>query len=422
MKIKNLFVLGMFLVGILALSGIASALDISQVKLDGDALKAGDNYIEKNDEYEVKVIFDTGNESYEDVQITAYLRGDKHDDKVEDTTDSFDVESDTQYVKKLNLELPLRMENDEYTLYVRIEDRKNEIKEDLSYSLKVRSLKNAVYIRDIDLSPSNGVKAGRALLATVRVQNRGTTDEEDVKVTFSIPDLGISASDYIDELAEDGEKKDSKSTEELYLRVPSCVEEGVYEGIVEVRYDDGDEVTKQSVDIEVIADETCEVPESSPASSVGKTIISIGPESQDVTKAAGGVVYPVTVTNAASGTKTYTIVVTGADWGTFKVSPSNVITVGSDETKSAYIYVSANDNAAVGEQVFSVAINSGDKEVKEVTLKANVVEGKTSVSLKRALEIGLIVLVVILVILGLIIGFNKLKGEDEDKEEGQSYY
>jgi len=65
---------------------------------------------------------------------------------------------------------------------------------------------------------------------------------------------------------------------------------------------------------------------------------------------------------------------------------------------------------------------AGDKVLDSVTLKANVVGGAAgSVDLKRALEIGLIVLVVILVILGLIIGFNKLKGDEDDKE-GESYY
>ena len=45
--------------------------------------------------------------------------------------------------------------------------------------------------------------------------------------------------------------------------------------------------------------------------------------------------------------------------------------------------------------------------------------------IKKALEVGLVVWVVVLVILGLIIGFNKLKGsdeEDEEKGDDQTYY
>ena len=78
-----------------------------------------------------------------------------------------------------------------------------------------------------------------------------------------------------------------------------------------------------------------------------------------------------------------------------------------------YIDAAANADAAAGEQVFGVEIKSGDKTVEEVTLSANVVEGSAGgLNLKRALEVGLIVLVVILVILAIVIGFKKLKNED----------
>ena len=47
----------------------------------------------------------------------------------------------------------------------------------------------------------------------------------------------------------------------------------------------------------------------------------------------------------------------------------------------------------------------------------------SSWSLPRGVEIGLIALIVLLVILGLIIGFNKLKHDDEeDENNGKTYY
>ncbi len=428
MKVKNLFMFGMMIVSILALCGIAQALDQGdiEVKFDSDTLQAGsDNEFQKADEYEVKVIFESDvNES--DVQVSAYLRGDKYDDFVHDVTDAFDIDSGTTYRKTLTLTLPKRMERDTYNLYVRVESRDgsvNVISED--YDLVVESSKHEIVIKDVILSPSSGVTAGRALLATVRLQNYGRNDEEDVKVTFSIPGLGVSATDYIDELEEDGDNKDSKSTEELYLRIPVCAPKGEYDAEVRVEFNDGEEVVTKDMTIEVFSSDACVIDGVDDGDSKeGKTIISIGPEVQDVVKGAGGVVYPVTITNAGNTAKTYVINVEGGDWGNFRVSPTNVVTVKADETKSIYIYAEANEDAPAGQQVFGVEIMSGDETLEEVTLKANVVDngGFGGASLKRALEIGLIVLVVILVILGLIIGFNKLKGDDEDKEEGQSYY
>lgn len=45
--------------------------------------------------------------------------------------------------------------------------------------------------------------------------------------------------------------------------------------------------------------------------------------------------------------------------------------------------------------------------------------------LKRVLEVGLVVMIVIIVLIGLIIGFNKLKDEEDDLDEDEdekSYY
>jgi hypothetical protein len=407
------------------MSGFASALSSSdlEVKFDGDKLSAGSvNDVDKNDEYEVRVRF-TADAAYEDVQVSAYLRGDDFDDDISDVTDSFKAKDGVTYTKKLTLNLPHRMERDNYELYVRVESRDGDLDiKSETFDLEIDSEKHDVVIKDVVLSPANGVVAGRALLATVRLQNYGKEEEDDVKVTFSIPDLGVAASDYIDELEEDGEDKDSKSTEELYLRIPECADAGAYDAEVEVKYNDGDDKVSKDMTVVVLADETCDVSDSvAGAVASGKALITIGPESQDVAKGAGGVVYPVTITNTGNA-KTFVVSVTGGDWGTFRVSPSNVVTVGKDETKSVYVYAAAKNNAPVGEQVFGVSLKSGDSTVKEVTLKANVVAGSSAVSLKRVLEVGLIVLVVILVILGLIIGFNKLKGSDEEKEEGESYY
>lgn len=436
MNIKSLFVLGIMLLGILAFSGVASAIDaqnsrlqILEVELDEDTLDASSTNeimgVDKGDEFEIKVHL-KALADIDDLQIEAYIRGYDHDDLIEDITDVFDMRNGTKRTKKLTLKLPKRMDRDGYKLRVTAADRNGDTLE-VTYDLDIDVGRHDIAIRDVILSPANGVKAGRALLATVRVRNYGSREEDDVKVTFSIPELGVAASDYIDELAEDGDKKDSKSTEELYLRIPACVDAGTYEAIVEVEYEDGDEVTRKVLDVEVFEDETCGVAPigGGEAKPVEKTVITIGPESQDITKGAGGVMYPVTITNPGNK-KTYVISVTAGDWGTFRVSPTNVVTVDKDETETVYIYAVANDDAPAGEQVFGVAIKSGDKTIDEVTLKANVLEGKAVGigGLKRVMEIGLIVLVVILVILALIIGFNKLKGneEEEKKGEGESYY
>ena len=295
-------------------------------------------------------------------------------------------------------------------------------------TLDISGSDHSVQIRDIVLSPENEVKAGRALLATARIKNRGTQQEEDVKVKVSIPALGISASDYIDELDEedcdDEDCDDSTTSEELYMRIPDCAEPGEYTVKVCVEYDDGDEEACETAKISVVESDSCALPDVDSSASTGKTIITIGPETQDIAKGAS-VIYPVTIANEGSAAKVYSIVTEAADWAEFTTTPSNVLVVGPGESKAAFVSVKAN-SAASGLQVFSVTIKSGETVLKQVPLRANITGAAAASSLgkiKKALEIGLVILVVLLVLLGLIIGFNKLRGsEEEEGEDEKTYY
>jgi len=218
--------------------------------------------------------------------------------------------------------------------------------------------------------------------------------------------------DYIDEV----EPEDTVSSEELYMRIPECAKAGEYTATVTVEYDDGDEKVSQDQVVNVVESELC-------GAAVEKSIIAVSAEAQEVIAGASGAVYPVSISITGSSAKTYTISAQAGDALDVKVSP-NVAVLSAGETKVVYVYVSANKEAAAGEQAVSLTIKSGNDTVKEVTLKANVVEPKLSSwdKAKKGLEVALVVLVVLLVIIGLIIGFSRLKGsEDEDSKE-ETYY
>ena len=440
---KSLFVV--FLVSILACS-LASAdespkkefgggnvtitIEVNDVDLDTAVTKN----LKKTDELDVLVTLkiEDKNTTTEDVQIEVELTGyDKSDKgKVTDETDTFDVKVNQVYDKRLNLELPVRFEQGRYSLKVRIDDKTDSIT--FIFPVDIDAEGHLLEIRDIVLSPENEVKAGRALLVTARIKNRGAKEEEDVKVKASVPALGISASDYIDELDEedcdktaDKDCDDSVTSEELYLRIPDCAEPGQYTVKVTVEYDDGDEEVTETTKINVVESDTC-VASISELAITGKTIITIGPETQDISK-GGSAMYPVTVANQGTESKVYSISVDSADWADFSVTPSNVLVVGASESKAAYISVAPKEGAA-GLQVFSVTIKSGETVLKQVPLRANILGTATAGlgvgKIKKALEVGLVILVVLLVILGLIIGFNKLKGSEEEEETGEdkTYY
>lgn len=408
----------LFLITLIAVSGLVAAVPVTidKVKLNGDEIFDTTSNkvrgVERGEEFEVKVEV-SATAAVNDAQIEVWIAG-VHNEDVEDETDTFDMKANVTYVKKLHLTLPGRMDQDTYRLRVRVEDRGGDTTQK-EYPLEVDTPRNLVQIRDVLFSPSYEVKAGRSLLTTVRLKNYGEEDEEGLKVSVSIPSLGISASDYIDEL-EDGE---STTSEELYMRIPASAETGDYQVKIEVLYDDGDEKTIEYETITVVGEEGLP-----PQPAVGETTVTV-PESRDIGQGSNSI-YPITITNAGATSTTYTLSVSGVEvWGEYSLDPGNVLVVPGFGTTSAFLTVSANEDASVGAYTFAVGITTAEG-TQTVSLGANVVEAEAApgagATVRRALEIGVIILVILLVVLGLILGFNKLRGAEEGEKPGETYY
>jgi uncharacterized membrane protein len=420
MKKKLVGLLTIFLIGILSISSLVSAaITIDGVELDDSSLGDGTNVImgvERGEEFKIKVSA-TSSTDLSDVQVEAYIRGYDHDDRIEDITDVFDMKQGVTYVKKLTLEFPERMDQDRYQLRIRVEGRDGAIAYN-DYDLEVDTLRHSISVKDVIFSPEGSVKAGRALLTSVRLRNYGEKDEEGIKVKVSIPDLEISAADYIDELESD----ESTTSEEIYLRIPSCTDEGTYDAKIEVTFDDGDERIVKNEQVKVVSDETCVNNQKS--DSAMKPTIVYSSDAQDVS--TSGTIYPITISNPTNNAKTVTFSIKGVEvFGSSKVSPSNVVLLDAKETKTIYVYISANKNTKSGIYSFTTTVSGLGESSQEIMLSANVVESSNGfTSVKKLLEVGLVILVVILVILGLIIGFNKLKNDDDEDtdDESKTYY
>lgn len=418
-KWKIFSVLALFLIGLIAVSGVANAgsvpVDIEGVYINDRAVEDGEvrGGIVRGETVEIEVkLAASDDDSY--IAVEATVEGIDHDrEKASAETDVFTVKAGKTYYKTLEIELPDRMDIDQYALRIEVSNRDDD---EVVYNaiLDIDQERNQIKIKDVVFSPETYVKAGRALLTSVRLKNMGESTEEDVKVMISIPELGVSASDYIDEV----ESEDSVTSEELYVRIPECADEGEYTAIITVEFDEGDETISEEHTILVVENELCNLPEDA-----GKTVITVGSEVQDVAAGESGVIYPITLSNTGSAAKTYTVSATAGDWAEITVSPS-VVVLGAGETKIVYVSVAAKEDATEGEQTFGIAIKSGDKTLKEVTLKANVVEPENAgwEKVKKGLEVALVILVVLLVIIGLIIGFNRLKGDEDEEPKEETYY
>lgn len=421
---------GFISICLLVLLGAAYAtIEVQKVEVDDEVVSETDANrldVERGNDIEVSIRL-RSDVDMEDVEIEAFISGYEHSDRdrISDNVGPFDMDANTSYVKYVTLGLPDLVDEDSYLLRIIVSDRYGDA-EVLQYKLKVDVPRHSVQVKDIILNPDGEVKAGRALLVTVRAENFGEKDEDSVKVRVSIPELGITASEYIDEVESEPDDN-TEDSEELFLRIPEDAKAGVYTVRAELSFNDGyDKVTKETT-IRVLEAE--DVQEETPETPASKTIIAISTSAQDIAKGAAGAVYPVTITNSGADSKAYTLVVDGADeWADVRITPSNSMVINGGESRVMYIYVTAREGASVGQKVFTVSVNSNGETLKQIPLSANVVAGQQTqepTNLRRALEIGLIVLVLILIILAFVVGFRKSRkdeGESDEEPTSQTYY
>lgn len=229
---------------------------ITQAEIDGTEIEPfGFNQldIERDSEFTLKLELESW-EDAKDVEISAEITGYEFNDvkEIRDRIGPFDFDANVTYVKKLQLSLPDDVDLDDYQLRVYLSDR-NGWTMSYNYALRVNTERHELKIEDVILNPGYSVQAGQALLTTVRLENKGQKDQKDVKVTASIPALGISATEYVEEI----EKNDEEETEELFLRLPKCAEPGVYEMTVDVWFNDLHKKVSDSGKVTVLENPAC---------------------------------------------------------------------------------------------------------------------------------------------------------------------
>jgi methionine-rich copper-binding protein CopC len=266
--VKWFGIIAMLAITVIAVANTALAVPIYfyPTEVDGTEIYADDTNslsLERDNTLNVKLDF----VAYEDdtnLEIEAFISGYEYGDSthLSATTGVFDVTANTEYVKKLTFKLPDDVQTDSYKLRVIATDR-NGWEYIENYNLKIDSMRHVIKIMNVGLSESR-IKSGAALLSTVRVENQGQYSESDVKVTVSVPELGLSATDYLDTIKQDKQK----DTEEMYIRVPKCAKPGVYNLNAEVSYSRGHETVKSSVPFEIVEDDSCKPAPAQPTQAV----------------------------------------------------------------------------------------------------------------------------------------------------------
>jgi uncharacterized membrane protein len=419
---KLLSLMALFVISLLTLS-MVSALDandlvISSVEVNGhdvDFLGGEVLAVEEGEIMEVEIGLEGTTNGAEDFEVEVEISGYEYDDyeELEDSTHIDNLQAGTTKYFDLEVQMPKKLDKDSYWLRVRVMD-KNTAAITATVMLAVEPSRHGIDIKDVAFSPGNTVKAGRSLLTTVLLENYGDKTEKDVKVTVSMPELGIQATEYVDVVATDNHNIEYEDVPEMFLPIPATAVEGEYEVVVSAKYDDLRETVSETYTVLVmdnaLLNDNCE-----------KLVLALGPESQTVAAGKTGT-YAIALTNAGTCSKAYNLEIVTGYWGTATLSESLVV-LEPGQNRVVYAEVTVNAGTDAGQHVASLAVKAGDNLLETVVIKTNVVESGSSAdnfSLRNGLEIALIVLVVLLVIIGLIIGFSRLR--KDDNEEEQTYY
>jgi hypothetical protein len=351
----------------------------------------------------------------EDESMSVTLKVELGDD-LEEETEEFTVRYEWTDTESFVFSLPRDMDPGFHNLHLEFEDEHgNRNTYSGEIQLEVSNQKHYVEIYDVNFRHGLSVDAGETLFVSVGAKNVGHEMEEDIKISISIPELGLyqksnrfdlCTEEYVDGQDEEccDDDDEYKIYKDLYLTIPSDTVSGVYDLIVSLDYDDDDEIEEEVYSIVV-----------GRGASPTDTVISIDKTSQTFAQGSG-VAYTVMFPTDSG----YSVKVEGiGDWGTYRVDGNE---------GQAYIFVSADESAATGSYPFTVKVMAGSAVVKEFDLTANVTKFApgTSTDIKEGLQIGFAILLVILIILGIILAAKKI-GKSNDYEEslmdeGETYY
>ena len=426
--------LSVFLVLVLAFTGLVvqdtnaqdAPFEIVDVDIDGNNIDLDDDasylYVDRGESINILVEVASDDQFWLDnlvldsrednIMVRAEILGYKYDD-IEDRSDMFYIEYQGTDFAKLRLTIPEDMDlnDDKYTLRIKAYNREYEVEQEVS--LKIRAERNLLDIMDVMFTPGLNLGSNQPLFATVRVENMGYEKEEDIRVEISIPKLGKSVVTYIDELValEDNEddEETSESSNAMFIDLRGA-QSGTYDLIVKVSYDRGHEVVTENYQLVI----------NGVSAGTEEVLVSAVETSKNV-EAGQGVVYKIDIANMGSNSKSFTAEISGLDWGTSRVDPSLTV-VQAGVNSEMFVYISPNEGT-IGQKVFTVDVKEGNNVIKQISFQANIAESKNEWgSVLTGLEIGFIVLLVILVILGIVLAVTRMGRKDDDEPLGETYY
>lgn len=409
MKSREILVFLIAIVSVLALvANVVASDDLNitpnEVYFDGIQINSGSNVVsvEAGQTVPVRIYF-TANEDAEEVQVSAWLQGERSNAVEQDFADLI-VDSD--YNARLSLAVPSDLDeiDEDLTLYVRIESDSGNWEEAFTIRLQRAPYKADVLFIDVD----SNVKAGSSVPVDIVISNMGRHELDNVIVAARISSLGIQKQAFFGDLSptddEDDFGEDATDAVErrMFLSIPANVQPGIY--ALEVEAYNSDTSASITKNIAISNSET----ESRILTSVTGKDIARG----------GSATYDLIVVNSGSNIGVYEIV-PGTATNLVVSVDQPILTVAAGSSKVVKVNVQAGDNT--GTYPFTIDVTSDGQLVNKVSLSANVVS-KTAVVGSSNVVILTVVLAVVFIVLLIVLIVLLSRKPEKTEEFGESYY
>ena len=381
--------------GVLASTLNASA---SIVKISGVDVTSGNLRLFGGDIVPVEIQINS-NVDAKDATVSVWISGHRSD---EISSKVIHLRPGT-YPVFLSMNVPANIDPEEQLSLVVLIDTENAGSNEQSFTFTAQ--RDSYKPQILDVESDQTVKAGENLAVNVVVKNVGYEELEDLFVTVSIPELGVSKRAYLSNLVSndtcDDCNKQESTERKVSLTIPSSAKAGVYTMKVEVFNDQASTLVSQK-------------------------ILVVGAEQESRTVA------PVTSREMAAGeTVSYEILLvnSGNNVAIYEIVPETVsgLTITTDKTVIA-IPAGSSDTVQVnvkgnkeGTYNFAVNVNSDGQLVKRVAFDANVT-GKTLISGGKNITILTIVLAIVFLVLLVVLVVLLTRKPAKSEELEESYY
>jgi len=228
-------------------------LEFKEIKLrysDDDEKKLDDNEKIKNVKPGENMVFDFEVEntysssddiSIEEVEIM--LKDDNNDLDIDEEENIGDIREDDTETETISVELDDQLDEDNYNLFIRtigFDEYGARHGEQYTVTLEVEKEKNEISIRKLNVDPESlDVCQDNFVTFTINIENTGSRDQDEVRLTITNSNLG-----YTDSISEISLDEDDSTTKSFNLRLSQDMSAGSYTFTVKTYYDT-DEISDQ---------------------------------------------------------------------------------------------------------------------------------------------------------------------------------